>query len=157
MSKRDSESYEIRTELWARAAHWNVDQMCWLALGCDPQKVRRSKATPELSDEQSNLVLEIQDVLDTRYDGTAKSRSISPKDARDLLSDAGIQLPKPLSEAIDRATVSGSTDERTKSATTKELNTLRKILLVLAVEKFDHGPSNGAGGRISEAALTRAN
>lgn len=129
--------------------------MCWLVLGCDPQKVRRADVAPILAAEHKGLVQEVLDVLDTRYDGTVASRRLSPMEAKNLLALADISLPKFLCDAIDRQTKPATVCERPKSATTKELNTLKKLLLAVAVDKFDHKPENGAAGRISETARSR--
>ncbi|EEE35529.1 hypothetical protein RKLH11_3129 [Rhodobacteraceae bacterium KLH11] len=68
---------------------------------------------------------------------------------------AGIELPKRLEEAVARRAAMKTSHDRPQGAVTKELNTLRKILLAIAVEKFDHQHGKGAAGRISAAAQRR--
>jgi len=155
MKAETNGEFAINMQLWARAPGWSIEDMCWLALDYDPLKVRRAKAVPELSAKQQDLVRDVQGALDVFYDGTEQSRRPAPHKALELLSLAGIEMPAQLVQAVSGLQQVEPPAERSKAAGTKELNSLKKILLAVAVEKFDHSPDRGAAGRISSAARSR--
>lgn len=142
---------QIRHDLWATAVGWNIDEMCWLALDCDPGLINQLPEDDALRARQMNMSRSILGILDTRYDGTPESRRPTPQDAVDLLQMGGIELPKDLVAAVKRHKTGGE-KRRTASGDTKKINTLRRLLITLAVHAYEHKPSRSAAGKISSVA-----
>lgn len=139
---------KIRLELWASATTWSADQMCWLAMGIDPDKVDTPNISDKLNDRYTALSKDIQGILDTRYDGSKASRNLAPIDAVKLMDLGGVSFPEELVSTIHDL---APKEKSSPSGDTKKLKTLQRLVLGMAVDKYSHSPDDGAAGRVSRS------
>lgn len=139
----------IRAEFWASSPFWNGDQIAWLLLGYDPLKAKAKP--PELSGEEDALVQEVYDVLQTRYDGGAASRQLTPSDAIDLFKSLGRNFPEELVIAVEtRATTSSQSEKMEQAVPTaqgkeitalrRRLDTVTKMMIAMAIRGYNYDP-----------------
>ena len=145
---------DIRVELWATATGWSAEQMAWLVIGCDPDRVVHGELDYELAARFGNVHRDILSVLEKKYDGTPRSLLPSPSEAIERMRLGEIEFPPELVAAVERLG-KPQYSPSSKSGSTRETNTLRKVLLAIAVAEFGHSSQKGKGaaGRIST--LTR--
>ncbi len=141
------ESTKIRLELWATAAEWSPSQLTWLSLGYDPGRAENSEISAELEQQFYSRQAEINLVLDLARTPKSDTRWLSPRAAIDQLRRGEIDHPKALAEAVVRGS-SGVKPETSKSGQTKKINTLQKLLLIMAVDAYDHKPPSSSAAQV---------
>lgn len=137
---------------WAKIGLWSFSEAAILALGGDPHDQHAEYFYPNISDQFP--------ILKTRIERAVKLKKLKSSGAyvfpRDFINWAEIEkidLPKLLIESVKELTTNPNELSADKPLSTKEENSLLKIIAALVYSKFNYSPTSANADHIIREVL----
>lgn len=144
----------VDEDVWASFEFWDYLDIEYLILDIDPDKLAVHD-TLDLTELQKEKRRKLRRILDRLRQRSGNRQSIRPLDAIAHLQRVGHNFPERLVDAVQTAARAKETESENKrsawkpnqeSALQKEVKTLRKVLLGVAVERFRYSPEDRSSG-----------
>lgn len=149
MSDNQNE-FSIDEDVWASYEYWTYQEVVYLVLGLDPDKLY-GRTDAEFSDQQEDTKRRVERIVNGLRNRLSDRQRITPTEAILRLQQVGIDFPDRLVQAVKRAEESrGESKEAAQgkaqqdSGPRKEVKTLRRLLLCIAVDRFQYVPGKNS-------------